>query len=65
MLSFNALLRKNIKYKKCLFCNNYCGSKFNAVFPILLFKNDYISRNDGSFSSLNNFKRLHCLNFLN
>ena len=34
-------------------------------FPSLLLKNNGILRNDGSFSSRNNFKRLQLLNLLN
>ena len=58
-----ALREKNVKK---LFSENYCRLKFNTVFSkFTLKKNDRISRNDDLFSSLNNFRKLHCLNFIN
>ena len=49
---FSLYSGKIFKYKKCLFSDNYCKSNFNEVFSILLFMNDWILKNDGSFSSI-------------
>ena len=41
------------------------GQSSMHFFTSLLFKNYQFLRNDGSFSSLNIFRKLHYLNFLN
>ena len=56
-----ALLRKNV-FLLTITVGQRSSVQF---FQSLLFKNDRILRNDCSFSSLNSFKRLRRLNFLN
>ena len=57
---------RNVKILKIPFLVTITvGQSLMQFFPNFLFKDDQILENDDSFSSLNNFKRLHRFNILN